>query len=335
MIKSAMSVKGVWWYWTIYFPVLLVLAAGVGLVAGGFRAVTGFIPGMHGMFFGSMLAFIGGRWAWRDHSVRSVQSQFSWTWLNLFMTCVLTTGITLSRLYRGPLDGTFDWLSDVVRGSTGEPFFGARVINPIEGVLSGWGWIAFNLFDLALFLVVGMIVFGVTVDKCPGSASEKKAAGKAKAPGSSKATSRPMAWRLFCFQWLVLILLVVSPRQVTWQKTVPVAHDPEARMRLASYTGRYVFEEGGGLLEPAGQGGAFTAAMRGLDGLILVSEPAERYVIHLDYDGKSFNGRLMRGGSPVYVRARVSADGRRLSLAGPVYRQGRHVGDVLVEALKE
>ncbi len=151
------------------------LSAGVGIVAGGLRAVTGFIPGMHGMFFGSLLAWLAGQRARGDHPARWSSKQSFRVWMNLFITCALSTLLMVSWLYRSPKDGPLDWLSDVIHGIESEPFFGARPVDPVEGALSGGGWIAFNALDLLLFFGVGFIVLGIAVDNnLPAVRGKKK-----------------------------------------------------------------------------------------------------------------------------------------------------------------
>ena len=124
--------------------------------------------------------------------------------------------------------------------------------------------------------------------------------------------------------------------QLRREPTMPIRFDPVAQARLRELTGRYVFDDGRHLLEPAGQSGAFTLKIYGGDGLIGVSEPAGRYILRLDFDGRDFRGRILRGSpTPVYVRSRFSKDGRQLTLAGPIYRNGRDLGEVVVDARRE
>lgn len=316
---------------------LVVLAAVAGVAVGCSRWAAGFIPGVQGMFVGGVLAWLAGRWADpRDAPALWSPGQRFWLWLNGSLTCWLAAGITLSALHAPPLAGPLDWIADVARGTASETLFGARLYQPVEGPLSGAGWIAFNVFDLALFFVLGLVVLGVVAEKRLGLDGDEQDAEQDTATGPPQ-TAPPcrLARRLFVIQW-VAVALVFAGFRVRREPPMPIRFDPVAQARLRELTGRYVFDDGLHLLEPVGQGGAFSLKVYAGDGLIGLSEPEGRYVIRLDYDGRGFRGRIMRGSpTPVYIRARFSKDGRQLTLAGPIYRHGRELGEVVVEARRE
>ncbi len=316
----------------------LVLLAGVaGVAVGCSRWAAGFVPGVQGMLVGGVLAWLAGRWAGAEdaHALWSPGQRF-WLWLNVSLTCWLAAGATLSALHAPPLAEPLDWIGDVARGTASETFFGVRLYRPVEGLLSGTGWIAFNVFDLALFFVLGLIVLGVVAEKRLGLDGDEEDTEQDTATGLLQ-TAPPCRFsrRLCLIQWIA-IALAFAGFQVRREPPMPIRFDPVAQARLRELTGRYVFDDGRRLLEPAGQGGAFSLDIYGGDGLIGLSEPDGRYVIRLDYDGRGFLGRIMRGSpTPVYIRARFSKDGRQLTLAGPTYRHGRELGEVVIEARRE
>jgi len=332
---------------------LVLLAIVVGVAAGGGRWATGFIPGVQGMLVGGVLAWLVGRWADRsDAPALWSPGQRFWLWLNLSLTCYLAVLLTLSTLNAPPLAGPFHWIDNVTSGSASEGFFGARFYQPVEGLLSGAGWIAFNALDLILFFILGLIVLGVVVEKRLGLDGNEEDVGEdleadaEQGTTSTTSTSTTVgspqtvstcrfARRLFLVQWIA-IAVVFAGLQIRREPSLPIRFDPVAQARLRELTGRYVFDDGRHLLEPAGKSGAFTLKIYGGDGLIGVSEPAGRYILRLDFDGRDFRGRILRGSpTPVYVRSRFSKDGRQLTLAGPIYNNGRDLGEVVVEARRE
>ena len=327
---------GLFWLFKRGGPLVL-LAVVVGVAAGGTRWAAGFIPGVQGMLVGGVLAWLAGRWADpSDAPALWSPGQRFWLWLNGSLTCWLATSVTLSVLHAPPLAGPLDWLGDVARGTASEMFFGARLYQPVEGPLGGTGWIAFNALDLVLFFLLGLIVLGVVVEKRLGlDGDEEDAEQDTETAPCHTATPCRFARRLSIIQWIA-IALVFAGFQVRWEPPMPIRFDPVAQARLRELTGRYVFDDGRHLLEPAGQGGAFSLSVFAGDGLIGLSEPEGRYVIRLDYDGRGFRGRILRGSpTPVYIRSQFSKDGRQLTLAGPIYRYGRDLGEVVVEARRE
>lgn len=303
---------------------LLLFSVVVGGLTAFFRAITGFIPGMQGMLYGFLLGWPAGRWLRGDALLLQQPGQRFWLWLNMLCCYMAALGVTLGALYAPPLTTPLQWLGAVMDGRAGEPFLGASLYNPQSGVLRGWGWTLLNLLDVVFLFVFGLIALGVGIDK--------KTRGRAAGTASAGTPARcRLAKRLFLAQWGIVLLLVTG-LAVHGHRPASSPRDPAGWARMAKLAGRYRFEDGRTLLGQAGGEGFFAVSVRSSDSLFIRSEPDGIYGISLTGDGRDFRGTLQRAGSSVPVRVRFSADGEQVTVAGPVYRQGRPAGEVAVEA---
>jgi hypothetical protein len=352
------------WLFRIGLPLIL-LAAAVGALAGAARWAVGFIPGIQGMLVGGVLAGLAGRRARLEDARLWGGGQRFWLWLNMLLTCGFVALATLSILQAPPLAGPLEWLADVAHGHASEPFFGVRAINPIHALLGGGWWIGFNVLDLVLFFFLGLVVLGGTVqnriDPRPpenegdhdeddedeeadkeadvwGGDEDDEDDGDAPSQSGDVADpgprSPPLARRLLFAQWSVVALVLVGTH-VQGERSPAMRFDPASVARLQAYAGRFVFDDGRGLLAPVGKGGSFVVQVWGGNGLSLRSEPGGGYSVSLYGAGHDFRGTMFRGASMISLRARFSEDGRHATLAGPAYRLGRSQGDVAVSARRE
>jgi len=303
---------------------LLLFSLGAGAVTAFLRAVTGFFPGMQGVLYGALLGWLAGRWMRGDARWLKQPGERFWLWLNMLCCYLVALGLTLGALYAPPLSSPLNWLGAVAAGYAAEPFVGASMYNPQSGLLQGWGWLLLNLLDTAFLFVAGLIVFGVVADR------QARGAKRAKASGAGPGRDR-RARLLFLALWGVVLPMGLG-LAVYRQGSVKPRHDEGSWARMQRLAGRYTFEDGRHLLGPVGQEGVFRVSLLARDGVLVRSEPEGVYGISLTGDGRNFRGTLQRGGSPVAVRARFSADGQRIIVSGPVFRQGIPAGEVAVEA---
>lgn len=314
--------------WTIKRAVpLVVLAAFLGGLAGGLRWIVDFFPGLQGMLAGGLLGYFAGLAGKTDPPTFWRAGQRFWLLLNLQLTFVLVLLVVLGVLNAPPLSGHFAWLREVLLGFSGEAYFGASVWGSMEGQggeLRGWAWVFFNLLDGALFLFLGLIVFGTVIDK----ANEERGIE----PEDIPSTTSP-ARRFFLFQWSVVAVALVAA--VAAERSPGERRfDSESIAKLRALTGRYTFEDGGGVLAPAGSAGAFLVTMGGTDTLVLTPEGKATYMLSLRGEFPSFSGQLHTGRTMTGVRARFCDEGESLTLAGRVQRSGAR-RDVVVEAQRD
>lgn len=311
----------VWRWWMRIGAPLTLLAVGVGVAGGFLRAKAGFVPGIHGMLIGGVLAAVAARCARPDDAAAWGGGQRFWLWLNLTLTCGFASLTTLSILRSPPLGGTWEWLSDVAAGLIEEPFFGARAVNPIRGLLGGGWWIGLNALDLALCFFVGIVALGAAV---------QSRIAVVDAPTTARTPSRPARVALVV-QWLLVALALVA-----WKRWESASNGSSFSLRdharLATLEGRYGFDDGQNLLATRGRAGTVRVEAAGGGGLVLHSEPEGGYTLFLNRTGSQYSGRLYRGGSMLPVRVRFSDDGRELQLSGPTYGLGRRQADALVTA---
>ncbi len=315
-----------------FVPALGACALVAGLL-GVLRAETLAFPGIQGMAAGGLLGFTLGWNARRD-------APACWPFRArlALVLCAIPTylaahlGVFSFALARGA-DSPFFWLEEIAGGFQEEAFFSLGMTGPVyrafQGVMTGGGWMLFNLLDGIFFGAFFLILLGVGL----GQRFERPAEGAETEMASP--LSRPFLTVMVC-AYLVLGSAGLWKLWHAVEVGPPLSYSPASWRALERYAGSWrLVEERPGLFRASGDQ-LLVLRVAGFEDLAGESASG-RFSFSVTRRGSTYQGLLYTGrregktwypsGGAVPIRLRLAPDGSSLEGAVTVFTlEGRRDG---------
>jgi len=304
------------WLISRLVPAILLVAAG-GILAGLFRSTMTFLPGIAGMAAGGVLGWLTGRLAREDPGEIMGFGLRAGLALGAGVLFETLGAVTVSILHTRPGEAPLRWLSGVLDGHRGEPFFGIShySLQSVSGRLDGGWWLGFVVLDLLLFAALFLVSHGagsspdeevLEDDEGPDAPETLEPEPEPPLPAAPATSRIPGGALVFgIFVGLSMAALIVT--QQVWSARSAPAYGPQAHEAAAELAGPWVFGQEASFLGSGSTGRRFTLsrgprgdlAGRGGSGFLLTLAPRR--------DG-TWTGRLVVPGRAAFAVVVVPSD---------------------------